>query len=1309
MLASDRIQGNFCFLAAVVTAMTLTAGTYATGQVIVPAAEVTGQLGDPNAQVFGTPENSFGHPASSPDTQSLLKDARAAMGVRNYELAAKLIGQAHADPASGTLAYTPAMAQQELSLWMQRDGMAASSDASPKETSVSLTDQPADGDQSSQKLSETEIETVLRTFLQARQALAHGDTVTAQLMMESVSNRSVDFEQIGDSPKFVQAMIERQNELTTMASLHDPAYNEAAAGFLLSQAEALIHYNDFDNAALLLNQAKSFPVSFDSLPGTPDRIEKLMAEAKARSESETPVNQAPAQPADGTANAKAESAKLVSMAQLAIAKEQWYEASSLIERAKALNVPEAEFAANEVRPWQLELQVRNALNRSGVSATLSSEASEVSTDNQVAQASATDGTEAPATGAPVIQAMYDPAEDDTFNAQVAGYDPAVSPASATEPVKEFSPMPSRGLQLFKSGMDALARADKAKAKEYFESAWQFEGQLDATTRQTIQDQLIRLGVSTAAVSTNPNQDSLDLEEVRVRQQQDYRRLQSEVFKQREAAERALEENPREALEIMATLRNRIAQSNLDRDSQRPLLVSIDRNISEMQEYIENNLPEIENREMNAANLKKVEDRSERRVETEKQMQQLVEEYNMLMRQQRFAEAMVVVRQAVDLDPDSEIATVLKEKATNRIRSERMEQLKEEKETGIYGVIESIEEDMVHGDYENPYSFGDRDNFQEISRSRLARAAKRNYSSDAERLIWNKLKNEKVQGEYRGTLNEAVEQLSIQTGINIVFDDLALRAEGIEKDMQIDVPIISPITLQSALEIILNSAGLVYVVESESIKVTSQLSQQSNLVTKIYYIGDLVQPKSGPTNPFHMNFMQPNAPNQFGGSFNAAQQPGNPVMGQQLGGGNGLGGLNYGGGGPQTGSPSFSSMGGRQLGGITEGDFEPLIELIQNTIQNESWLDTGSGLGTIQPFAGNLSLIVTQTQEIQDEIQNLLKKLRELNDVQIVVEVRFMILSDDFFERIGVDFDFRLNDNAPSVAGIDNVATTAIVGQNFEGGAIPGGLGDQDIPFTQGGFASAVPAFGGFDVNSAANFGFAILSDIEVFFLLQAAKGNSRSSVMQAPTVTMFNGQSASISDGQQQPFVVGVVPVVGDFAVGQQPIITLIPDGTNLSVQATASDDRRFVRLNLSPFFSEITDVQTFTFDGRSSTERSTDSILDDLLDLVDGGNNADAGDDELVTETSGVTVQQPVVAFTSINTVVSVPDGGTVLLGGIKRMSESREEQGVPMLSNIPYVNRLFKNVGIGQTTSNLMMMVTPRILIQEELEEDQVGLINN
>jgi general secretion pathway protein D len=46
-----------------------------------------------------------------------------------------------------------------------------------------------------------------------------------------------------------------------------------------------------------------------------------------------------------------------------------------------------------------------------------------------------------------------------------------------------------------------------------------------------------------------------------------------------------------------------------------------------------------------------------------------------------------------------------------------------------------------------------------------------------------------------------------------------------------------------------------------------------------------------------------------------------------------------------------------------------------------------------------------------------------------------------------------------------------------------------------------------------------------------------------------------------------------------------------------------------------------------------------------------------------------------------------------------------VPLLSKIPWVSRLFKNVAIGRDAQSLMMMVTPRIIIQEE-EEAKLGI---
>ena len=83
------------------------------------------------------------------------------------------------------------------------------------------------------------------------------------------------------------------------------------------------------------------------------------------------------------------------------------------------------------------------------------------------------------------------------------------------------------------------------------------------------------------------------------------------------------------------------------------------------------------------------------------------------------------------------------------------------------------------------------------------------------------------------------------------------------------------------------------------------------------------------------------------------------------------------------------------GGAAIADFDPLIELIQNTIDPQSWLDTNGGPGTINEFRANLSLVISQTLENHERIQDLLESLRRLQDLQITIEVRFITLQDDF--------------------------------------------------------------------------------------------------------------------------------------------------------------------------------------------------------------------------------------------------------------------------------------------------------------------------
>jgi general secretion pathway protein D len=356
-------------------------------------------------------------------------------------------------------------------------------------------------------------------------------------------------------------------------------------------------------------------------------------------------------------------------------------------------------------------------------------------------------------------------------------------------------------------------------------------------------------------------------------------------------------------------------------------------------------------------------------------------------------------------------------------------------------------------------------------------------------------------------------------------------------------------------------------------------------------------------------------------------------------------------------------------------------------------------------------VISQTQAVHEEIADLLEQLRRLQDLQVTIEVRFIRLSDRFFERIGIDFDMNIEDRTIGTADLVPGAPFEPGRQSATVGLLPPVTGispfpnftaDLDIPFRQGGFNVGVPpVFGGFDPNSAATFGFAILSDIEAFFLIEAAQGDARTNILNAPKVTLFNGQQAFVADTIQQPFVIGVIPVVGEFVAAQQPVIVVLNEGTMMTIQAVVSDDRRYVRLTVVPFFTEVGDVQEFTFEGRESSTSSSSSSVDD----DDDGKNETEEESEEQTNRSGVTVQLPAFQFVSVVTTVSVPDGGTVLLGGIKRLSEGRNEFGVPLLSKVPYINRLFRNVGIGRDTDSLMMMVTPRIIIQEE-EEERLGV---
>jgi len=55
----------------------------------------------------------------------------------------------------------------------------------------------------------------------------------------------------------------------------------------------------------------------------------------------------------------------------------------------------------------------------------------------------------------------------------------------------------------------------------------------------------------------------------------------------------------------------------------------------------------------------------------------------------------------------------------------------------------------------------------------------------------------------------------------------------------------------------------------------------------------------------------------------------------------------------------------------------------------------------------MALVINQTPDIQEQVAELLAALRRLQDIEVTIEVRFITISEDFYERIGVDFNLNV--------------------------------------------------------------------------------------------------------------------------------------------------------------------------------------------------------------------------------------------------------------------------------------------------------------
>ena len=810
----------------------------------------------------------------------------------------------------------------------------------------------------------------------------------------------------------------------------------------------------------------------------------------------------------------------------------------------------------------------------------------------------------------------------------------------------------------------------------------------------------------------------------------YTRLRTEVLNSVFHAEKLRDKNPQEALDNLDRTRATVESADLPEHSSQALVSLLERSQKNVRTYMEQRAPLLANEARNTRVREIIDAEVQKHIRVEEEMAELTTQFNDLMRQRRYPEAQLVAEKAKDLSPNLPQSIIMYEKVKLQRQIAKIEDLKEKKADNALKMLNGVDESFT-GSVDD-YALPDAKTWTQMSKRREAysRADARDRSESELRI--EKSLSETISLHFHAVpLTEIIRHIATTHGINIILDTRAIETEGLLADQSVSIDV-DNIKLKSALNLLLDQAGgLVYDIENEVLKITNRLDQETKYEPRVYNVADLVVPLglSTQTGPFDSL----NQSNGYGSGFagNGLFQVDDDLS-IGVGGNGGRGG----------------NRGGRRANdnGV---DFSGLIDLITTTVEPGTW-DLDGGAGRLDGEENTLSLVIRQTPAVHDQIVDLLGQLRKLQDLQVTVEVRFISVTDRFFERIGVDFDFNVQDNLGDPAGVPAFGSRNLQfptgggaagagggqqgqqGQDLRGNTGGGGgqqgqqgqqqqsaglfdriqrvnsprddfngqtIGmsspdafteDYDIQFRQGSFELGVPDFGNFNPDAGIQVGMAILSDIEAFFFIQAAQADERANIMFAPKVTLFNGQQATITDQTTRPFVLALIPVVGNGAVGFQPVVQPVSEGIFLQVIAVISADRRFVRLSLGPQFNNIVDVFTFSFASGGAGGQA-----------IGGGQQGQQGGGGGGT----LTLQQPVVENISVSTTVSVPDGGTVLLGGIKRLREGRNMAGVPILNKIPYISRLFKNSGVGRETESVMLMVTPRIIIHEEEEELILG----
>ena len=148
---------------------------------------------------------------------------------------------------------------------------------------------------------------------------------------------------------------------------------------------------------------------------------------------------------------------------------------------------------------------------------------------------------------------------------------------------------------------------------------------------------------------------------------------------------------------MTELRQKVADAEIPDDARRQLLARVDRSLQEAEGYIERNRARIELDEQNRSVVEEIDRRRQHLIEVDDELAKMVDEFNSLMDQERFSEAVVLAKKARELSPDNPTveSMIWKSRFAERLMVEMS--LRDRSQIGVEGSLTSVIESGIPWD------------------------------------------------------------------------------------------------------------------------------------------------------------------------------------------------------------------------------------------------------------------------------------------------------------------------------------------------------------------------------------------------------------------------------------------------------------------------------------------------------------------------------------------------------------------------------------------------------------------------------------